>query len=454
MVLQAAAARDPAAIGIIEDAARELEVGVRAVLRQVGAGVAEPVEVVASGSLLVGDAAAPLFESFRQRLRRAMPTATLVCMESTLPAVAALGAAIAADTANLERLPESLPARPLHGGGGPVEAAGVQTAPFEGAHIRRNPFEEEWIMYAPGRARIQSVTDPGYGRAAAETHLCPFCPGSDEVVREFDVLILPNRYPSFRAEPADVPEESGWRDAYGIQDVFVFDARHDAKLSDQTPTRIATLLDRLSARTLKLWAESRVQTVFSFENSGPIFGPSIAHPHGQTFALPFVPRRFVAHEELSCPVCAEVRQADDTLVAMGARTILCCPAHARFPYEMLIAPRDHVPLLSDLDEETVSELGVQLRTGLRALELVAGRDCPYMLLIYQAPKPLYDAYHLRFEIVPISKPGGGLKYLGGLELGAGVYVNPSVPERSASALRTAVVDEPDLALAVMQGTPH
>lgn len=294
------------------------------------------------------------------------------------------------------------------------------------SELRKSPFDDEWVMYAPARARVVSITDGGARPA------CPFCPGSEEAPGAFDVLVLPNRYPSFTTEPAPVAASAGVREAYGRQDVFVFSPEHDAALADQTPERVATLLRALGRRTRALFEDPSIEAVVAFENAGRIFGPSVEHPHGQVFSLPFVPRRLEPRPG-PCIQCAGPPARN--VVAERRRAHLSCPPHARFPYEMHVVPHAHAAALYDLPDAAVDDVARLLLVALRALRRAAGGDAAYMLLIYQAPRPLLHDYHLRLEVVPVAKPGGGRKYLGGLELGFGVYVNPSLPEESAATLR-------------------
>lgn len=199
--------------------------------------------------------------------------------------------------------------------------------------------------------------------------------------------------------------------------------------------RVALLLRRLGERTVRHYRDPGVAAVVAFENSGTLFGPSVEHPHGQVFALPFVPHQLLPAAP-GCPSCAALtcRYAREHQVAGTPAAVLSCPPYARFPYEMHVLPVAHAPTLADLTDRELREVAAQVHRGLTALERM-GPGQPYMLCVYQAPRQRLGDYHLRLEILPVSKPGGGRKYLGGLELGFGVYVNPAIPAASAAALR-------------------
>jgi UDPglucose--hexose-1-phosphate uridylyltransferase len=297
----------------------------------------------------------------------------------------------------------------------------------------RNPFDDEWTVYAPARAGIQSLTDGG---PAAQGRDCPFCVGATEVPGDYDVLILENRYPSLSVHPTHATSPDRL-DGYGRQHVFLYSSDHESRLADQPPARIARLLRELGEHTLEMFSDPRIEAVLAFENSGAIFGPSIAHPHGQVFSVPFTPKRLVERSS-SCVLCSGPQDSSWTqyLVSERLSATLACMPHARLPFEMTVAPRHHVRLLAELDDDALDDMAWLVRAGLRALDAIAP-GAPYMLVFYQAPRSA-PTYHLRAEIVPIVKPAGGLKYLGGLELGFGVYVNPSWPEDSAETLRANV----------------
>ena len=91
----------------------------------------------------------------------------------------------------------------------------------------------------------------------------------------------------------------------------------------------------------------------------------------------------------------------------------------RMPYELLVAPVAHE---SDPWQSDRLATALQLAAeGLRRLHELEG-PCPMNLW-------LHASGHWHIEIVP------RLTILGGIELGAGYFVNPLPPETAAEALR-------------------
>ena len=62
---------------------------------------------------------------------------------------------------------------------------------------------------------------------------------------------------------------------------------------------------------------------------------------------------------------------------------------------------------------------------------------PYVMVIHQNPTDGkdYSYYHFHFEFYPPYRTKDKLKYLAGCELGAGTYINDTLPEEKAEELR-------------------
>ncbi|MCL4385092.1 MAG: hypothetical protein M1479_09950 [Actinobacteria bacterium] len=62
---------------------------------------------------------------------------------------------------------------------------------------------------------------------------------------------------------------------------------------------------------------------------------------------------------------------------------------------------------------------------------------PYAMIIHQNPtdNKNHDYYHFHFEFYPPYRTQNKLKYLAGCELGAGTFINDTLPEEKAAELR-------------------
>lgn len=167
--------------------------------------------------------------------------------------------------------------------------------------------------------------------------------------------------------------------------------------------------------------------VHAIVNEGRPAGASLPHSHSQLVWLREAPPQVAAEEPNlrrgACALCrllAEQRANGELLVAeREGISMLAAPA-GRAPYELLIAG-EHSPRGTFVAEA----LGL-LRESIRSLHALEGA-VPWNAW-------LHDNSHPHLEVVP------RLTVFAGLELGAGIYVNPLPPEEAAKQLRGAAVE--------------
>jgi UDPglucose--hexose-1-phosphate uridylyltransferase len=176
----------------------------------------------------------------------------------------------------------------------------------------------------------------------------------------------------------------------------------------------------LSDATLDLVAEAWQRRArdaggicFPILNEGREAGSSLPHSHSQLAWLPAPPPAVVA--EHGVPEVLPVLERDG--VSAG------CPVASRVPYEVQIRPLRSEPdgLRSDLLAPALRVLAELVR---RLQRLEEASLVPLNAWLHTG-----ESWHL--ELLPRTTR------LAGLELGAGVYVNPVAPEAAAEALRTA-----------------
>jgi UDPglucose--hexose-1-phosphate uridylyltransferase len=109
------------------------------------------------------------------------------------------------------------------------------------------------------------------------------------------------------------------------------------------------------------------------------------------------------------------------------------PFAASSACEVWLAPREHGADFGRLGRDQAGALGLALQRLLRALARALD-DPDYNLMIHSWPVWMADAPYLHWfvRIVPrLNTPAG-------FELGAGIPVNPSLPENDAEILRNAL----------------
>ena len=308
------------------------------------------------------------------------------------------------------------------------------------AELRRDALVDEPIIIATHR-QTRTFLPP--------TRDCPLCPSRGEAMTEipaadYDVVVFENRFPSL---PAVGPNGEP---AAGRCDVIVYSDEHEASFSGLSDERLATIAEAWVQRTEALAAEAGVRYVFCFENRGEQIGVTLHHPHGQIYAYPFVPPRAErmlaaasAHRDrtgrcLGCDLLADEISEGARIVAATDRSVAYVPRAARWPYEIHVVPRRHVPDLPSLDVDEREDL-VRLEADvLHRLDRFFGTAVPYIVAWVQAPGASDPALmHLRVAITSIQRDVGKLKYLAGSEAAMGAFINDVLPEDAAKRLREA-----------------
>jgi UDPglucose--hexose-1-phosphate uridylyltransferase len=310
--------------------------------------------------------------------------------------------------------------------------------------LRWNPFLGEWVIVTPKRA-IRPFQEKG--------QICPFCPGSPEAKGDWQVLTLDNLYPSLSPDSGLIPiDENVVMDApaYGYCKIILLSRNHDEQIEEMKDAQ----LERVFREYLRVFNvldnKNGIQYVVQFENRGRAIGVSLDHPHAQVYALPFVPPRLNRELEQSkkfwdredtCLVCKmlenELKSLESRVINETDSFVSLVPFSARLPYEVHVYPREHVSSLEDL-EDNLLELGQVIQDVVRRYSKVF-EELAYVMVFHPRPATGNHPYwHFHIEFYPPWRDRTRLKYLAGIELGAGTYTNDSIPEEIAEELREAL----------------
>jgi UDPglucose--hexose-1-phosphate uridylyltransferase len=319
---------------------------------------------------------------------------------------------------------------------------GRLSRPRQMPELRFDPLRGDWVAYASDRN----------DRTFLPTDFCPLCPsgtgGESEVpVDDFEVVVLENRFPAFG--PDRVAGRPVRPPSTGCE-VIVYTANHEMTLAELPRERVKLLVDVWADRYRELGDRPEVAYVFIFENKGREMGVTLSHPHGQIYALPFVPpvpeaelltsRRHLA-ETGRCLHCAELEAegSGPRRLFDEAGMLAFVPRAARWPYEVHLYPRRHVGSVADLDDGERWRLAEALLRVSGNYDRHFGFAAPYVMAVHQAPTDggAGPEAHLHFEFYPPHRRSDRLKQLAGVEIGVGTYVNDTKPESTAAELRQA-----------------
>jgi UDPglucose--hexose-1-phosphate uridylyltransferase len=261
-------------------------------------------------------------------------------------------------------------------------------------------------------------------------------------------MAFPNRWPALvPGEPVDLHLLGEVVDARaparGAAEVIVYSPNHEASISTLSRAQTRRVVDLWADRTTALLRRPEVEYVLVFENNGAEVGATISHPHGQVYAFPFTPPvpALEAHvaAKYGCPLCGELQNgpdlpsrtvdANDSFIAFARRA-------AAWPFELLIAPREHVPTIGSLNDGQRDDFADVLRSALCRYRDLFAEPLPYMLWVH-------PGVHLHVHVVTTRREADAVRYVAAGELGSGVMFNPVNPEEAALALRGAALNRGD-----------
>ena len=256
------------------------------------------------------------------------------------------------------------------------------------------------MVVAPDRARrpgafpqLEPPPEPG------ELDECPFCAGREdrtppETLRlpmegDWQVRVVPNLYPAFER-----------------QDVVIHAPEHLRSITELSDDALALVAEAWRSR-----AEG-ASYVHAIVNEGRLAGASLPHTHSQLIWLREPPPAVAQEGAMD-----GVLDGEPVLERDGIAVI--CPAISSVPYEMRIAPQEPDGLAFASDR-----LAAALQVAAEALRRLRAAEpgAPANLWLHDGPW-----WH--FHLVP------RLTVAAGIELGAGIHVNPLPPEEAAARLR-------------------
>jgi UDPglucose--hexose-1-phosphate uridylyltransferase len=320
---------------------------------------------------------------------------------------------------------------------------------YDAAHLHRrfDRLTGSWVLVSPARNVRPSATTGGDDRP-----VCPLCPGGAELPGGFRLAVFDNRFPALSEDAPAIVGDELVASSRGRCEVIVHTDEHVERTSELSCRQLAAVMAVLRERTTELWAAGFAY-VMAFENHGTAVGATLPHQHGQIYAVDHLPtftaakcaqaRRHRA-EHGHCLGCMIVDEdvAGGRVVEPGEHFVAAVPFAPQWPYEVHVRARRHgVGRLGDLDDDAALELARILATMIDRYDAMWGFDLPYMLAVQEAPagedgQPLAD-WHLHLELLPPHRNPSRLKVRASSETVLGLFINDTLPEDTAAALRDA-----------------
>ena len=334
------------------------------------------------------------------------------------------------------------------------------------SEYRQDVTNGEWVIVSAERAkRPADYTSTTKVRAVLPEHspLCPFCKGNEhrcetptyEIKNENDwkLRAVPNIYAAVN-RPEQIPDTPLPRErvskmhllaqGYGAAEVIIESLKHNANLAFMEKADVYEVIKSYRERFNALSKDHNIAMVNIFKNYGASAGASLEHPHSQIIAthvlstritdnLVYARRAFNTYGTcIFCDLIKREMESGDRVIATSRHFIAFCPFAARYPYEMRICPLKHSALFGTISEEEMEDLAGFLQSVLAKMHWLL-KDPDYNYYVRTVPTPDGDVrfYHWHIAITPrLVKPAG-------FELGTGIYINATPPERAAEELRNA-----------------
>lgn len=332
--------------------------------------------------------------------------------------------------------------------------------------LRYDVTTNDWVIFAPERARRPHETRAASDCSSDPRGLCPFCLGNEQLTGPeifafrggtasngpgWSVRVVPNKFPVLRIEADHLRHRDGSlfseMGGCGAHEVVIETPEHERYLRDQSDEHVEMVLQTLHLRFNDLLRDERFETIVIFKNHGEEAGTSLRHPHWQIVATPVVPRQLrIKHavatdyfdrtgDCLYCILLNEELELGHRILAENEQYVALMPYAARTPFETWIMPRTHHSTFGLVDVGHLRPLASLLKTVL--MQLHTGLDNPdFNLTLNTAPRgdedKRYFLWHM--EIIPkLTRPAG-------FELGSGMAINTVLPEDAARFLQKAQAD--------------
>ncbi len=322
-------------------------------------------------------------------------------------------------------------------------------------HMRWHPLREEWVVYASHRQNRTFLPPKDYSPLKVITDKNN---PTEMPLGNYQVAVFENLFPSLTMSSDAKPEmATKTTPSRGICEVVVFTQDPDSNLGALPLSHVKLILEVLGERTKEIGSIPEIKYVMPFENRGVEMGVTLHHPHGQIYSYPFVPpvqeKTLKAMKEfyqannqgLFSKIIADEKKDKSRIIFETEHSIAFVPICARYSYETWIAPKRNVSFLYELSDVEMKDLALTLKTTLLKFDGLWNKTFPYLMTLFQAPTDgeKHPYAHMHFQITPPYRTKDRLKYLAGTELGAGIFINDSLPEEKAQELKVVNVEVKD-----------
>ncbi len=330
------------------------------------------------------------------------------------------------------------------------------------AELRLNLITREWVIIATEKGKKPEDFIIRERRRTPEfLETCPFCPGNEAKTPEeicriggekgWKIRVVPNRFAVLTKEGERKRINIGLKknvSGIGLHEVIIESPSHNLTTATMPVEQIKEVIQTYRDRFLEHYNDIRIQHVIIFKNNGPSSGTTIEHPHSQIVGVPVTPLQIRARIENSmryfddtgeCLLCNTLGDelADSARILINTKHFVSfIPYAALSPFHIWIFPKRHSGSFSDIRQEEMWDLALNMKTTMAKLYYGLGNpDFNYVIRSGNPQDSSSEFLHWYISIVP------RVAMASGFELGSGMYINPLLPEVAADFLRSVRIPE-------------
>lgn len=321
--------------------------------------------------------------------------------------------------------------------------------------IRQNKLTRDWIIFAPERVNRPEDFKKVLKKKKIKDYdkNCPFCNINEDIIMEtpgigknsWQTRVLLNKYPVL------VPDKNTERAidgiflkmaAYGKHELVIEHPKHNICIGKMKAEEVKSIIETYRIRYNELLKDKRNMMILIFQNHGSKAGASLIHPHSQIIATGMVPLLLRIHEEEAqqyfdnlgrCVMCDIIKfegSNRERIILENDSFISFVPYAAEVPYEVLIVPKKHKASFGDISNEEIFYFAKILQQVMnRIYSKLSDPDYNFIVISATRYKAGEPHLHWYFRIRP------RLTTRAGFEIGSGISINPSLPEKDAEYLR-------------------
>ncbi len=236
----------------------------------------------------------------------------------------------------------------------------------------------------------------------------------------------------------------------GANEILIESPEHIMRPEDLGIEQMVRVIRLYRDRIADLSKDMRLRYILISKNS--LIDPWMAFPHpvSSLVAVPVIPKKIKDELEnakqyfdykercIFCDILREELKVGERVI-LETKNFLCfCPYASSYPFESWIIPKRHNCDFQEISQEEIEDVGFVFMNILKKLRAVFRGETSLSYFLHTAPNrvprrnhwhTLGDDYHWHFEIIP------RIIRRSGFELGSGLFILTTSPEKAAKFLR-------------------